>query len=99
MREFEAFRFIALANVLGSIVSTNPDEDTTIADDWKAANLEAIEAFLPVLLDLGMDASHASLERLIQRLNSDGVRFGDLIAICAEVNRTGTVGGSNSQVG
>lgn len=85
MREFEAYRFIALANALGSITSLAPEQDVVIDDAWKAENVAAMEAFLPVLLDLGMDASHVSLERLLEKLKTKGVRFSDLAGICYEL--------------
>lgn len=85
MRPFEAFRFLALANVLGEISNLHPERDAVVSDDWKIGNVAALEEYMPILVDLGMDASHASLERLLILLRQPGVRFSQLAAICAEL--------------
>jgi hypothetical protein len=85
MRDFEGWRFIALASFLGEFAANHPANDVVIPDEWKAVNVEGLKAYFPVLLHLGMDASHSSLERLIEQIQRPGVKFTDLSLISAEL--------------
>lgn len=85
MRAFEAYRFIALANVLGNFTSLPQGHDETVDEQWKADNIAAISSFSEVLLDLGMDASLASLQRLIKLLETPEIRFSDLVNVSHEL--------------
>lgn len=85
MRDFEGWRFIGLASMLGEFAVLHPDNDIVIPDVWKSENLGSLRGYYPVLEHLAMDATQSSLEKLVALIEQPGTKFTDLGLISGEL--------------
>ena len=85
MRTFHASDFVNLADSLSTLKERGSNDTTKLDEDRRRKAVAAFRTWETIATDMGLNASRASIQKIIESIEKDGATYGDMREPCGEL--------------